>query len=431
MSTRSLSSILIIITILLQSFIPVLSYAETADELQSNLNSLSTKIKALDKEIKEFNNKISQTQGEAKTLKQALAKLELDRAVLVKEIDRTKLRIEEAQKNIVVTQGQITVTEGTLSKNKKALAEALRSLINQEQSPPVFISALADGAHISDVLDMVKRGGDISHAINDKVKDLVSTKIELSQEKQTYESHKKVLEDLRTNLSDQKSLVELTTKNKNDLLVQTKNKETEYQKLLADRKKKKNDLEAEILDVESRLKVIVDASKLPSTGKGVLKYPVDDVIITQYFGNTPFASKNAQVYNGGGHSGIDFGVKTGTPIYSAGAGVVLGTGNTDASCSGVSYGKWVLIKHSNGLTTLYAHLSLIQVNKGDILTSRQKIGLSGNTGYSTGPHLHFAVYASDAVHISGPTEYKSKVCGNYMIMPLAPRAGYLNPLSYL
>ena len=121
----------------------------------------------------------------------------------------------------------------------------------------------------------------------------------------------------------------------------------------------------------------------------------------------------------------------GTPIYSALAGTVVGTGNTDTACNGVSYGKWVLIKHANGLTTLYGHLSVISVSAGDKLTTHQKIGLSGNTGYSTGPHLHFTVYASDSVHISGPTEYKSKVCGTYLIMPLAPKAGYLNPLSYL
>ena len=124
-------------------------------------------------------------------------------------------------------------------------------------------------------------------------------------------------------------------------------------------------------------------------------------------------------------------MKVGTPLLAAAAGTVIGTGNTDAACSGVSYGKWVLIRHTNGLTTLYAHLSVIQSSAGQKVAAGDKIGLSGNTGYSTGPHLHFTVYASDSVHIAGPTEYKSKVCGTYLIMPLAPREGYLNPLSYL
>ena len=431
MSLRSFSSFIIISIFLSQILSPNFSYAETVDDLQSNLNSLGAQIEALDKEIKEYNTKIGQTQGQAKTLKQALANLELSRATLVKEINRTKLRMKEVEANIVNTQNKIGVTENILVRNKEALSETLRSLVNQEQSVPPFIGALSKGSHLSDALDIAKRNSDISHSINDKVRSLVYAKTELATQKATFEDNKNKLESLNVKLNDQKMAVEQTAKSKNTLLVETKNKESEYQKLLKERTKKKGELEAEMLDVESKLKVFVDSGKLPTPGRGVLEYPVDKVVITQYFGNTPFASKNPQVYNGGGHNGIDFSVKIGTPIYSSGAGLVLGTGNTDSSCNGVSYGKWVLIRHLNGLTTLYAHLSVIQVSSGQTVSSKQKIGLSGNTGYSTGPHLHFTVYASDSVHISGPTEYKSKVCGTYMVMPLAPKAGYLNPLSYL
>lgn len=404
---------------------------QTAEELQSDLNSLSDKIKALDAEIKSYNSKVAKTQGEAKTLKQALARLEERRIGLVKDIDYTKLRITRAQENINYTKNKISATESVLDRNKKALALSLRSLVQSEQFVPPFIGALAPGAQLSDALEIMKREGESSKAINLRVQSLIDTKTTLSLQKASYESRKNILENLNETLTDQKDLIIQTSKDKNSLLVQTKNKESEYKKLLAEKKKKKDELESEMLDVESKLRVIVDASKLPSVGKGVLQYPVENVVVTQHFGNTSFSTKNPQVYNGSGHNGVDFAVRVGTSIYSAGAGIVLGTGDTDTACNGVSYGKWVLIRHANGLTTLYAHLSKIQVSSGEKVTSRQRIGLSGNTGYSTGPHLHFTVYASDAVHISSPTEYKSKVCGNYMIMPLAPRAGYLNPLSYL
>jgi murein DD-endopeptidase MepM/ murein hydrolase activator NlpD len=406
----------------------VYSQAATADELKSNLDSLSAQIKALDDEIKAYNKKISSTQGEAKTLKQALASLEARHTGLVKDINYTKLRIRQAEENITFTKDKIENTETTLDKTKAALAESLRSLVQNEQSVPAFVGTLAPHAHISDVLDVDKRTKDVATAINEKARALVDVKTTLAIQKASYEEHKSTLENLNQTLTSQKELVDQTSKDKSTLLEQTKDKEAAYQKLLAERKKKKGDLETEMLDVESKLKTIVDASKIPKYGSGVLQYPLDKVVITQYFGNTPFSSKNPQVYNGSGHNGIDFGTKVGTPIYSAASGVVLGTGNTDASCAGVSYGKWVLIKHGNGLTSLYAHLSVIQAKAGDTVTSHQQIGLSGNTGYSTGPHLHFTVYASDAVQI---TNYVSKVCGTNMTMPIAPRAGYLNPLSYL
>lgn len=412
--------------------IPLFLHAEeTPEELQGTLSSLSEQIKSLDAEIKTYSAKIGKTQGEAKTLKQALINLEAKRSLLSKDIDSTKLRILRAQENISFTKGKIQATETVLDRNRKALAESLRLFAQSEQFVPQYVSALAPNAHISDALDVLKRGGEASRGINQKVRTLTETKTMLSLQKASYESRKNTLEDLNETLAGQKKLVEQTSKDKSLLLVQTKNKESEYQKLVQDRREKKDKLEVELLDVESKLKVFVDASKLPLTGKGVLQYPVKDVVITQYFGNTPFASKNAQIYNGAGHNGIDLGVRLGTPVYSAGAGVVLGTGNTDSSCVGVSYGKWVLIRHTNGLTTLYAHLSAIQVTPGQTVTSRQKIALSGSTGYSTGPHLHFSVYASDSVRILGPTEYKSKVCGTNMVIPVAPRAGYLNPLSYL
>lgn len=407
------------------------TFAALVDDLKANVDDLSTKIQSLDKEIAEFNKKINQTQGEAKTLKQALSSLELRRSVLLKEIDRTRLKISETSNNIHKTEDKIDETQEKIRKDHKSLEEVLRTIKIKEQSSPPFLGILAKNGSLSNMLNEIKQNTDLSNSINIRVRELHETKEDLSETKVVYEEHKKSLLNLNANLSDQKQLVEQTANDKNKLLAETKNKEKTYQQLLAERKKKKDQLEAELSDVEAKLKVAVDASKLPTAGKGVLKYPVDNVIVTQSFGTTPFASKNPQVYNGSGHNGIDFGVRVGTPIYSAQSGVVLGTGNTDTACSGVSYGKWVLIKHNNGLTTLYAHLSVTSVTAGQSVGVRQKIGLSGNTGYSTGPHLHFTVYASDSVHISGPNEYKSKVCGTNMIMPLAPRPGYLNPLSYL
>ncbi len=85
------------------------------------------------------------------------------------------------------------------------------------------------------------------------------------------------------------------------------------------------------------------------------------------------------------HEGIDFRASIGTRVYASKTGIVTYA----ARKSG--YGKIVIIQHNDNYSTSYGHLSRIRVSKGDVVRQGQVIGLSGNTGFSTGPHLHFEV----------------------------------------
>lgn len=85
------------------------------------------------------------------------------------------------------------------------------------------------------------------------------------------------------------------------------------------------------------------------------------------------------------HKGIDWAIPTGTTVRAACSGTVITAG------WGGSYGYYVVIKHSDGSTTTYAHLSKILCKKGKKVSQGEKIALSGNTGNSTGPHLHFEI----------------------------------------
>jgi len=240
-------------------------------------------------------------------------------------------------------------------------------------------------------------------------------------------------------------LLDQNRKEQVTLLSQTKNKESEYQKLLQEKQAAKTTFEQELRDFEAALQYNYDPSKIPAAGSGVLKFPLDPSFmercktrqstfgniycITQYFGNTPFARTGA--YNGKGHNGIDFGAPEGTKIVAALSGVVIGTGNTDIYRGCYSYGKWVLVQHANGLTTVYGHMSLVSVIPGDVVPTGGLLGYSGKTGYATGPHLHLSVFASDAVKLThyGDVRPTSK-CAPATI-PIAPTEGYLNPMVYL
>ena len=144
------------------------------------------------------------------------------------------------------------------------------------------------------------------------------------------------------------------------------------------------------------------------------------------FGKTEAGKR---LYANGTHNGTDFRASVGTPVMSMADGVVAGVGNTDSQCSGVSFGRFILIKYNNGLASTFGHLSLIKVAVGEKVSRGEVVGYSGNTGYTTGPHLHVSVYVKDAVEIKS---LPSKSCpGRILTQPISPINAYLDPMYYL
>ncbi|MFD7628441.1 M23 family metallopeptidase [Streptomyces sp. NPDC059851] len=116
--------------------------------------------------------------------------------------------------------------------------------------------------------------------------------------------------------------------------------------------------------------------------------PLDDSYVsTQY-------RAGGGMWSSGSHTGIDFHAASGTSVHAVGLGTVVEAG------WGGAYGNNVVIKHADGTYTQYGHLASLSVSVGQQVTPGQQIGLSGSTGNSSGPHLHFeartgASYGSD------------------------------------
>ena len=103
--------------------------------------------------------------------------------------------------------------------------------------------------------------------------------------------------------------------------------------------------------------------------------PISGGTLTSYFGTRW----------GRTHKGIDWGISTGSTVVASSGGRVVSAGWNGG------YGYSVLIQHPDGRQTRYAHLSKITVSSGEYVNQGERIGLSGNTGNSTGPHLHFEI----------------------------------------
>jgi murein DD-endopeptidase MepM/ murein hydrolase activator NlpD len=106
---------------------------------------------------------------------------------------------------------------------------------------------------------------------------------------------------------------------------------------------------------------------------------------TRNYRNTAFFGQAGGSWSSGHHTGLDFAAATGTPVFAALAGKVVEAG------WGGAYGNHIIVRHDNGVETLYAHLNSTAVAKGERVLRGQRIGAVGSTGNSSGPHLHFEV----------------------------------------
>ncbi|MBE3087047.1 MAG: M23 family metallopeptidase, partial [Bacteroidetes bacterium] len=105
-----------------------------------------------------------------------------------------------------------------------------------------------------------------------------------------------------------------------------------------------------------------------------------------------YVSSTFRDRRGGGHihGGVDIATGVGTPVEATASGVVIFASRNQG------FGNEIIIFHGFGFTTVYGHLNKILVSVGDEVTKGQKIAESGNTGYSTGPHLHYEVIKDNA-----------------------------------
>jgi murein DD-endopeptidase MepM/ murein hydrolase activator NlpD len=161
--------------------------------------------------------------------------------------------------------------------------------------------------------------------------------------------------------------------------------EAQFQRLLAD-------MEAQRATLQSQIASLIHESfRARSSGKWM--WPIDGVI-TQGFGCTsyPFEPYDPTCASHHFHSGIDIATDYGTPVHASDGGIVH---NFTMGCTWggglCGYGRYVVIVHAGGFTTLYGHLSSWAVGDGVQVDKDTVIGYEGSTGNSTGPHVHFEI----------------------------------------
>ncbi len=410
------------------------SVSTEVEKIKKQIADRNNRLKAIEKEIAQYQGELQKVGSEKTTLQTAIQQLELERKKVQSDVSYTQNKIGATDLEIQKLDLEIQNTESHITLNRAAIAEMIRRL--NEVDHTSFIETLLTTKNMSELWSAVDTLAQLRDAMSTKVQDLGELHTVLTEKVGEHQDKRSSLVALKDQFTGQQKVLEVNKIEKNQLLTQTKSKEANYQALLTQKKAAKEQFERELSELETKLQFTLDPKTIPANASGVLAWPVTPVVLTQRFGNTAFAQSGA--YGGQGHNGIDFGIPTGTTIKAALSGSITGVGNTDVGgCS--SYGKWALVRHDNGLSTLYAHLSVIQVSVGQRVATGETIGFSGSTGYATGPHLHFSVFASAGVSIKNLGEWyrqngraPTTACALAGVsIPVAAFSAYLDPTQYL
>ena len=325
-------------------------------------NAVKAEKETILNEIADLEDQISEYQSELATL-------------------NTKINSLEAQ---IKTKGQ------EITKLKKEFAEMEQLLTDRlvaiyEEGQVNFLDVLLSAESIWDYISMPTRIQELTEADNAQMDKVEKQRVKV-------EKKQKELEAQNKELKTAKSSAEAKQK---QLAVVKADKENKAASLTAEQKKLQEQIKKYNAEIKKMEEEIARAAAQNGSGgyvgsfSGTLSWPLSKTsrnynYITSYFGyrNVPVAGATAN------HGAIDIGVYSGTPVYACGDGYVM------VSSSNGARGIYVMIKHADNLYTLYQHLSSYVVREGKTVKRGQLIAYSGNTGISSGPHLHLEVRTS-------------------------------------
>jgi murein DD-endopeptidase MepM/ murein hydrolase activator NlpD len=404
--------IILFIACLFPAYLFVFIFFAQAVSTDKQINTKQDQLDALNKKAGVYNQIIDIKQKQQTTLSSQISLMDSEIQKLEAEINSKKATLDQLNSDINKLNNQISNKEEALAGQKKILSTLMQQYYEDRQQD--ILINLVSNENIASLLSKDDRLIQIGDKVVEVLNNIQSLRSALVAEKKSSEDKKKDIMDLYYQLEERNTYLDSTKNRKEVLLVQTQGEESKYQKLLSTVEEQKREINQEIEVLEASKTNQVNLSNLPPSKKGYFTYPVgSNISITQGYGKTSFSNH----YGSGKHNGVDFGIKYGS-VYAAKGGKVINTGNNGK----YAYGKWIAIDHGDGLVTLYGHFSKQSVSAGDTVKEGDKIGISGNTGYSTGPHLHFSVFAKNTFSLT-----ESSIVKGLMI----PTGGSVNPMMYL
>lgn len=375
--------------VVLLSSVTVRAQADNTEELKERLNELSEQLAGIAEEREDIKEKIAGTSSEKEKKLAEKTHWESQIGLTRQEIDLLQERIDLLIEQIGIKQDEIEDKESEIDYNFNQYKKRMRATYMAGQSSN--LSMLLGASGFTDLLirsEFIRVTAEHDEALVQSLRkdraELEEAKEDLNRSLEAVEADQNDLEDKQKELEGQLQITQEDIQSISMLEQEYLNRQAELQAM--DQK-----VQAEL----DQIYMIIGSSG--EYVGGIFGWPVPGyTTITSYYGwrfnNTNF------------HTGIDI---AGSGVYgksvvasNSGRVAYVQTTYTD----GVGYGKYVIVDHGGGYTSLYAHLSSISVSVGDVVTRGvSEIGKVGSTGWSTGPHLHFEVRV-DGKH-QNPLEY--------------------------
>ena len=402
-----------IVSVRADSSITELSAAEekALKEKQDRLDEIRDKIKA-------YNKIIDLKQRQGSTLQIQIESLEAQADKLELEVGQNQDRIGQLKNDIASLQTRIDEKERIILSQRRLLTEMMRDASGTTEIGLLRL-VLEPSIEAGLSLKNEEWAAQTNSRLSALLAEIRATKQGIENERALVLHKKSEADTLQEQLDKQTEYLESTKGSKASLLAKTQTEVKKYNSIVDQLEEERDAIENEIESLESSKIGELNLKDMPAFKKGLLDYPVSKVVFSQGYGKTSFAKTSKFYGKSGFHNGLDFAMPTGTKVLAAADGKIVATGNNGR----YAYGRWMAIDHGNGIVTMYGHLSAYVKSKGDTVKAGDTIARSGNTGNSTGPHLHFTVFSTKSFEI-----VPSKSVASVKDIPVGAT---VNPKNYL
>lgn len=381
-------------------------------DLKNSIEQKTQELQRLNEQVKETQQKIESAASQKKSLGKEIKQLDYNVNQLNLNIKSSEINIQKLKLELESLQYDIKDIGEGVSQRREAVTRLLRRI--QERDSESMLLVLLQNQSLSENISELQNIASLNKTLGSEIENLSQLRDKMQSSLTKTSQKKNQVELEKNNLQNRQEIVIDQKRGRQTLLSQTQNQEKLYQEQLQELEKQQTAIGTEIEKIEEQLRATVDPSLIPVPRPGVFSKPIEG-ILSQKYGKTSFAER---AYKSGFHNGIDFAAPIGTPVFAARDGKIAATGDNGRK----QYGRFIVIEHDNNLSTLYSHLSRQVAIQGGVVKKGDLIGYSGNTGYVTGPHLHFTVYISQTFFMKAlPT----CSCG------LVPVGATIDPLDYL